>query len=213
MGTFGVLYAAAEESPAEAEAAAEDAPAEDELPRSCDLNKANTLSALTMALWQADSATRAAKPAETAEEAGEATAEEAPAAESEKTLLDHINYAVAVLFPEVEEDDETTGVAGNVKAAGAFTTLSALSFMLFNILCAPCFAACGAIRREMNSSRWTWFAIGYMCLWAYVVAFITYQAGLYFTTGTMGSAQLVAALLAAGIVIQALRPNPHKAKH
>ena len=213
VGTFGVLYAAAEESPAEAEAAAEDAPAGDELPRSCDLNKANTLSALTMALWQADSDTRAARPTETAEEAGEATAEEAPAAESEKTLLDHINYAVAVLFPEVEEDDETTGVAGNVKAAGAFTTLSALSFMLFNILCAPCFAACGAIRREMNSSRWTWFAIGYMCLWAYVVAFITYQAGLYFTTGTMGSAQLVAALLAAGIVIQALRPNPHKSKH
>ena len=166
-----------------------------------------------MALWQADSATREAKPAETAaEEAGEEPAE-ASADEGEKTLLDHINYAVAVLFPEVEEDDETTGVAGNVKAAGAFTTLSALSFMLFNILCAPCFAACGAIRREMNSSRWTWFAIGYMCLWAYVVAFITYQAGLYFTTGTMGSAQLVAALLAAGIVIQALRPNPHKSKH
>ena len=97
-----------------------------------------------------------------------------------------------------------------MRAAGAFTTLSALSFMLFNILCAPCFAACGAIRREMNSARWTWFAIGYMCLWAYVVAFITYQLGLYFTAGELGSGQIAAALLSLLVIIQVLRPNPHR---
>ena len=82
--------------------------------------------------------------------------------------------------------------------------------MLFNILCAPCFAACGAIRREMNSALWTWFAIGYMTLWAYVVSFMTYQIGLYFTTDTIGGGQILAGLLAVLVIIQAVRPNPHK---
>ena len=201
VGTFGVLYAAhdsAENTAGETE---------DELPRSGDWLKANALSALTLAIWQSDADTRQAAPAE-------APAEDAPGQEpaetGDKTVLDHINACVAFLFPEVEEDDETTGVAGDVRASGAFTTLSALSFMLFNILCAPCFAACGAIRREMNSARWTWFAIGYMTLWAYLISFITYQLGLYFTSGTLGSAQILAGILSLLIVIQAVRPNPHK---
>jgi ferrous iron transport protein B len=84
--------------------------------------------------------------------------------------------------------------------------------MLFNILCAPCFAACGAIRREMNSTLWTWLAIGYMTLWAYAVSFMTYQLGLYFTTGTIGGGQMLACLLAAMVIIQVVRPNPHKLK-
>ncbi|MBQ8376831.1 MAG: 50S ribosome-binding GTPase [Akkermansia sp.] len=211
VGTFGVLYPAQEAPAAEGETAAEEAPAEDELPRSCDLCKANALTALTMAAWQCDSAARTTLPAEAAAEAEEeAAAEETAEAAGEKSFMDYVNAAVAFLFPEVEEDEETSGVAGNVRAAGAFTTLSALSFMLFNILCAPCFAACGAIRREMNSARWTWFAIGYMCLWAYVVAFITYQIGLWITAGTIGSAQIVAALLVLGIIIQVLRPNPYR---
>ncbi|MEE1266900.1 MAG: ferrous iron transporter B, partial [Akkermansia sp.] len=83
-------------------------------------------------------------------------------------------------------------------------------FMLFNLLCAPCFAACGAIRREMNSPLWTWFAIGYMTLWAYIIAFITYQLGLYFSAGAIGTAQIIAALLSILIVAQVLRPNPNK---
>ncbi|MBR3903944.1 MAG: 50S ribosome-binding GTPase [Akkermansia sp.] len=207
VGTFGVLYPAQEEPAAEGEAD----PAGDELPRSCDLCKANALTALTMATWQCDTTARTTKAATASEEEEEeAAAEEASASTGEKSLLDYVNAAVAFLFPEVEEDEETSGVAGNVRAAGAFTTLSALSFMLFNILCAPCFAACGAIRREMNSARWTWFAIGYMCLWAYVVAFITYQLGLYFTAGELGSGQIAAALLSLLIIIQVLRPNPHR---
>ncbi len=209
VGTLGVLYAAHDT----AETKAEEAAAEDELPRSSDLSKANALSALTMALWQCDATartTRAAAPAAEETEAPEA----APAAEEngEKNLLDHINYAVAVLFPEVEEDDESTGVAADVNASGSFSALSALSFMLFNILCAPCFAACGAIRREMNSTLWTWFAIGYMTLWAYAVSFMTYQIGLYFTTGTIGGGQMLACLLAIMVIIQVVRPNPHKSK-
>ena len=204
VGTFGVLYATRE--------SAENTPGadEDELPRSGDWSKANALSALTMAIWQCDAATRQTRPA------AEASATEEPAGTTQEEtgadILDHINACVAFLFPEVEQDTETTGVAGDVRASGAFTTLSALSFMLFNILCAPCFAACGAIRREMNSSRWTWFAIGYMTLWAYVIAFITYQLGLYFTCGTLGSAQVLAGIMSLLIAIQAVRPNPHTIK-
>jgi ferrous iron transport protein B len=201
VGTFGVLYAAHDSA---GNTAGE---TEDELPRSGDWLKANALSALTLAIWQSDADTRQAAPVEAP--AGDIPEQE-PAETGDKTILDHINACVAFLFPEVEEDDETTGVAGDVRASGAFTTLSALSFMLFNILCAPCFAACGAIRREMNSARWTWFAIGYMTLWAYLISFITYQLGLYFTSGTLGSAQILAGILSLLIVIQAVRPNPHK---
>ena len=204
VGTFGVLYATRDSAGNTPESA------EDELPRSGDWSKANALSALTMAIWQCDADTRQTRPAAEA-----STAEETAGTTQEETgtdILDHINACVAFLFPEVEQDTETTGVAGDVRASGAFTTLSALSFMLFNILCAPCFAACGAIRREMNSSRWTWFAIGYMTLWAYVIAFITYQLGLYFTCGTLGSAQVLAGIMSFIIAIQAVRPNPHTNK-
>ncbi len=64
-----------------------------------------------------------------------------------------------------------------------FTALSAYSFLVFNLLCAPCFAAIGAIKREMNHAKWTWFAIGYQTLFAYTVAFMVYQFGLVFTEG------------------------------
>jgi ferrous iron transport protein B len=62
----------------------------------------------------------------------------------------------------------------------AFTHLSGFSFLTFNLLCAPCFAAMGAIKREMNSRKWTWFAIGYECLFAYLVALAIYQIGAIF---------------------------------
>ncbi len=203
VGTFGVLYAGSE-APESAESA-------DALPRSSDLRKTNALNALTMGIWQSDAATRHSVPSiVAAEEAPAAATREEPARPTGTGLIDRINAAVAYLFPEVEETDETSGVASQVRAAGAFSTLSALSFMLFNLLCAPCFAACGAIRREMNSSLWTWFAIGYMTLWAYLIAFITYQIGLYFTTGTIGTAQIAAALLSLLIIVQVLRPTPNK---
>ncbi len=65
-----------------------------------------------------------------------------------------------------------------------FTKLSAFSFMMFNLFCPPCFAAMGAIKREMNSAKWTWFAIGYLFVFAYILSFIVYQIGLLFTGGT-----------------------------
>ncbi len=184
VGTFGVLYAAHGEE----QQAPTEAPEEAPLPRSHDYTKANALSALTVALWQGDYATRKAVPTQ-------------PAAEGPAEPADD------------DEKEEIAGVAGDVRASGAFSSLGALSFMLFNLLCAPCFAACGAIRREMNSTRWTWFAIGYMTLWAYTIAFITYQLGLYFSQGTMGSAQILAGILALLVIFQVVRPNPHKNNH
>jgi ferrous iron transport protein B len=87
-----------------------------------------------------------------------------------------------------------------------FTPLAAYSFLIFNLLCAPCFAAIGAIRREMNSPKWTWFAIGYQCVFAYVTAFIVYQLGLLFTgrVNILGTA--AATVLTAGILYMLFRP-------
>ena len=85
-----------------------------------------------------------------------------------------------VLFGGFEEVAENGWqVWQNVRAA--FTPLAAYSFLIFNLLCAPCFAAIGAIRREMNSAKWTWFAIGYQCVFAYAFALVVYQLGMLFT--------------------------------
>ena len=65
--------------------------------------------------------------------------------------------------------------------ATAFTGISAYAFMVFNLLCAPCFAAIGAIRREMNDAGWTWFAICYQCGFAYAIGLMIYQFGMLFT--------------------------------
>ncbi len=100
-------------------------------------------------------------------------------------------YAVAGdALGMVEEGD--FGGLGNI--AQHFTYLSAYSFLLFNLLCAPCFAAIGAIKREMNNAKWTWFAIGYQCVFAYAIALMVYQFGLLFS-GAGFSAGTVAALL------------------
>jgi len=80
--------------------------------------------------------------------------------------------------------------------AGAFTKVAGYSFLAFNLLCAPCFAAIGAIRREMNNPKWTWFAIGYQCGFAYVVAFIINQIGNIFA-GNVTGLGIVGAVLAA----------------
>ncbi|MBR6348235.1 MAG: ferrous iron transporter B, partial [Spirochaetales bacterium] len=73
------------------------------------------------------------------------------------------------------------GLAGvYTTLAAAFTKVAGYSFLIFNLLCAPCFAAMGAIKREMNSSKWTWFAIGYECGFAYLVALAIYQIGSMF---------------------------------
>ena len=87
--------------------------------------------------------------------------------------------------------------------AQAFTSVAGYSFLVFNLLCAPCFAAIGAIRREMNSAKWTWFAIGWQCGFAYIVALMVNQFGNAFT-GSVNVVGLVAAVAALACVVYAL---------
>ena len=90
--------------------------------------------------------------------------------------------------------------------AAAFNGISGYSFLVFNLLCAPCFAAIGAIKREMNSRKWTWFAIGYQCGFAYLIALMIYQFGCAFT-GSLNIIGLICAILAlAGIIYMLVRP-------
>ncbi len=96
--------------------------------------------------------------------------------------------------------------------AAAFTSASGMSFLIFNLLCAPCFAAMGAIKREMNSAKWTVFAIGYECLFAYVVAFVVYQLGS--AIGGAGNIVgiILAVLLIAGFIFLLVRPYKEATK-
>lgn len=82
----------------------------------------------------------------------------------------------------------------------AFTDVTGFSFLVFNLLCAPCFAAIGAIKREMNNTRWTWFAIGYQCGFAYVIAFLINQFGGAFTGNVSVIGLILAVLALAGII-------------
>ena len=102
-----------------------------------------------------------------------------------------------------ENGDEIWGAV-----AQNFTAISAYSFMIFNLLCAPCFAAMGAIKREMNSPKWTAFAIGYMCVFAYAVALIVYQFGSAFT-GNLNVVGLICAVLVLAFIIYML-VRPYK---
>lgn len=87
--------------------------------------------------------------------------------------------------------------------------LAGFSFMIFNLLCAPCFAAMGAIKREMNNGKWTAFAISYMCVFAYVISLIVYQLGSFYTGGAFTIWTAIAFLLLAVLVYMLFRPNKH----
>ena len=92
-------------------------------------------------------------------------------------------------------------VYGNI--AREFTAVSAYSFLVFNLLCAPCFAAIGAIKREMNNTKWTWFAIGYQCLFAYIISLLINQIGSIFTGG-ISAVGLIAAIVILVLMIYLL---------
>ena len=96
--------------------------------------------------------------------------------------------------------------------AAAFTGITAYSFLVFNLLCAPCFAAIGAIKREMNSRKWTWFAIGYQCVFAYVIALMINQFGGLFTGNANILGVIVAAILLAGIIYMLCKPYKEATK-
>ena len=106
------------------------------------------------------------------------------------------------------------GGDGNVyqNIAAAFTGITAYSFLVFNLLCAPCFAAIGAIKREMNSAKWTWFAIGYQCGFAYVIALMINQFGGLFTGNANVFGVIVAAALLVGMIYMLVRPYKEATK-
>lgn len=96
--------------------------------------------------------------------------------------------------------------------ASAFTPITAYSFLVFNLLCAPCFAAIGAIKREMNNAGWTWFAIGYQCGFAYVIALMINQFGNLFTGNANLLGVVAATAFLAGMVYMLFKPYKEAAK-
>ena len=111
-------------------------------------------------------------------------------------------FGIIFGFAEVAED----GVEYWGTLQASMTAVAAYSFLVFNLLCAPCFAAMGAIKREMNSAKWFWFAIGYQTLLAYVVSLCIYQIGTLITTGAFGVWTVVAFLLIIGFIYLLVRP-------
>ena len=109
-------------------------------------------------------------------------------------------FGILFGFAEVAED----GTEMWSQLAASYTALSAYSFLAFNLLCAPCFAAMGAIRREMNNAKWFWFAIAYQCGFAYIVSLCVYQLGMLFT-GSFGIGTIFAIVFAALFIFMLVR--------
>ena len=110
-------------------------------------------------------------------------------------------------FAEVAEDGSE--VWGNL--AQVMTPIAAYGYLVFNLLCAPCFAAMGAIKREMNNPKWFWFAIGYQCILAYIVAMCIYQIGTLFTAGVFGFGTVVAFIFVIGFIYLLFRKDKYAA--
>ncbi|MGI6361652.1 MAG: ferrous iron transport protein B [Bacillota bacterium] len=107
-------------------------------------------------------------------------------------------------FAEVAED----GAEAWTALAAHFTAIAAYSFLIFNLLCAPCFAAIGAIRREMNNAKWTLFAISYQTGFAYVISMCFYQMAKWITTGVFGAGVIVSIILIIALIYLLVRPQP-----
>ncbi len=152
----------------------------------------------------------------------------------EDSILNVIGSAIAVLFKPLGfgqwesavatvlglvAKEEVVGVFGTLgeTAESAFSEilggkLAAFSFMIFNLLCAPCFAAMGAIKREMNNWKWSVFAIAYMCVFAYVVSLIVYQLGMLIEHGVFGVGTVFAIIALVALVFLLIRPNKYSDK-
>lgn len=116
-------------------------------------------------------------------------------------------FGVLYGFAEVAEDGSE--IWGTL--ASSMTTVAAYSFLVFNLLCAPCFAAMGAIKREMNNAKWFWFAIGYQTGLAYIASLCIYQIGTLITTGVFGIGTVVAFAIIAAFIFLLVRPSKKKA--
>ena len=147
-----------------------------------------------------------------------------------KSWLDYIGGAISWIFAPLGFNNSTAAVAtvmgllakeeiaavlGVLDFAG-MTPLAAFSFLIFNLLCAPCFAAIGAIKREMNSAKWTAFAIGYQCGFAYVISLIVYNLGCLFGGNVNGALGVIGVILAflciAALGYMLLRPYKEATK-
>lgn len=106
------------------------------------------------------------------------------------------------------------GTEAYTNMAQVFTSITGMSFLIFNLLCAPCFAAMGAIKREMNNTKWFWFAIGYECVFAYIIAFLVNQFGTLFTGSATGVLQIIEIVLGFvvlfGLVYMVVRKDKYK---
>lgn len=118
--------------------------------------------------------------------------------------------AVATIMGLVAKE-EVVGVFGVLDFV-AMTSLAGYSFLVFNLLCAPCFAAIGAIRREMNSAKWTWFAIGYQCVFAYAISLMIYQFGSLFTGNVNVIGLIFAVAVLAFMIYMLVRPYKESVK-
>ena len=112
-------------------------------------------------------------------------------------------FGILFGFAEVNADN---GIEIWGQLAGSMTAVAAYSFLVFNLLCAPCFAAMGAIKREMNNAKWFWFAIGYQTGLAYIVSLCIYQIGTLISTGTFGAGTVVAFIVVIGFIYLLVRP-------
>ena len=140
--------------------------------------------------------------------------------EGGKTLLEMIGGAICWIFEPLGFNDATAAVATlmgliakeevvavfGVTGFAGFGKLAGMSFLVFNLLCAPCFAAMGAIRREMNNAKWTAFAITYQCVFAYVVSLMIYQFGLLFTGNVNVIGVIAAFICLAFMLFMLIRP-------
>ena len=135
--------------------------------------------------------------------------------------FDKWEAAVATVLGLVAKE-EVVGVFGSLSETGnaesAFalifegSRLAAFSFMIFNLLCAPCFAAMGAIKREMNNGKWTTFSIGYMCVFAYAISLIVYRLGLLITNGVFDIWTVMAFVVLAALLYMLFRKNKYAEK-
>lgn len=130
----------------------------------------------------------------------------AVAAVSGLVAKENIVGTFGILYGFADAGEDGAAIWSNLQAS--FTPAAAYGFLVFNLLCAPCFAAIGAMKREMNSAKWTWFALGYQCIFAYVVALIIYQIGSVITGEGLNIIGLIVAVILIIVLLYFFfRPN------
>ena len=149
-----------------------------------------------------------------------------PDMELADSILGHIGNAIKWIFAPLGFNDAAAtvatvmGLVAKEEVVGVFgvldfeglTPLAGYAFLAFNLLCAPCFAAIGAMKREMNNAKWTWFAVGYQCVFAYAVSLIIYQIGGLFTGNVNVLGLIVAIALIAFMIYMLVRPYKEATK-